>query len=187
MEDLSRAHNSPEIGFSESKINRISQNRQLLGPKLEVVVRNLNDEIVKWGYMAHENFRTSYTRLTEVVGDVESSYPIIGLSYDYLVDRGAVDSPNGSYEPPDHAVIVLSSNANETIIYDPYEGMSRKMQLQSQQQGLPRGAYMVVTPRLLKYWQEAGFPSWMFWVRRRTPPSQSKSTISSRLDSYSKQ
>ncbi len=174
------------IGLSETKINRLCQNRQYLGPKLEVVVRNLNDEIGKLGYIAEENFRTTYTKLGSVLADRESSYPIIGVSYDYLLDRGAISPLNGSIEPPDHAVIVLFSDANETVIYDPYEGISRKMQLQSQQQGLPRGTFMVVTPRILQYWQQAIFPSWMFRVRRRNPPSSRESTISSRLESYLK-
>lgn len=186
LDDLSRAHNSSAIRLAEAKINQICQNRPFLGPKLEVVVPNLNDQIGKWGYTAQENFRTSYSRMTSVLSDLECSYPMIGLSYGYLLERGAVAPLNKSMEPPDHVVIVLSSDASETVIYDPYEGLSRRMQLQSQQQGLPRGAFMMVTPRLLEHWQQALFPSWMFWVRRKTMLSPSKSTILSRLDSYSK-
>ncbi|MCJ7506156.1 hypothetical protein MUP05_06785 [Candidatus Bathyarchaeota archaeon] len=183
--DLSRRHNSTAIRLSETKINRICQNKGFLGPRPEVVVRNLNGEIRRLGYIAQESVRTSYARLGGVLADTESSFPTIGVSYDYLLDRGAVAPLDDAIEPPDHAVIVLSSNANETVIFDPYTGMSRKMQQQGEQQGLPRGAYMVVTPRILHHWQKAVFPSWMFWVRR-SPPSPSESTISPRLDSYQK-
>ncbi|MCX6659152.1 MAG: hypothetical protein NTX81_02045 [Candidatus Bathyarchaeota archaeon] len=186
LQDLSRTHNSTTIRLSESKINRICQNKGDLGPRLAVVVRNLNGEIRRLGYIAQESFRVSYDRMGRVLADKESSYPIIGLFYSYLLDRGAVEPlDDDSIEPPDHAVIVLSSNDSETMIFDPYAGISRKMQQQSNQQGLPKGAYIVPTPRILQYWEKASFSSWMFWVSRSLP-STNESIISTQLDSYSK-
>ena len=183
LHELSRAHNCTAIALSEQAINRLCRStNRLLGPKLEVVVPNITAELKQWGYIAVERSGQRYPDLTSILKDKETSYPIVGLSYDYLVYREAVRR-NGEPIPPDHATIVLCSDETETVIYDPYEGLSKRMQLQRQEQGMPRGTYMLPTARFLSYWEQASDPAWMFWIQHKPPARASAKSPS--LESYS--
>jgi hypothetical protein len=155
----------------------------LLGPKLEAVVPNMTAALREWGYIAVERSGQKYADLTDILTNLETSFPMVGLSRDYLVHRQAVKQ-DGVSNPVDHVVIVLCSGGTETLIYDPYEGLSKKMQLQRQNQGMPKGTYMLATARFLSYWEQASEPSWMFWVQRK--PSGRTSAKSPSLESYSK-
>jgi hypothetical protein len=155
----------------------------LLGPKLEAVVPDMTAALREWGYIAVERSGQKYADLTGILTDPETSFPMVGLSRDYLVYRQAVKQ-DGLSNPIDHVVIVLSSGGTETVIYDPYEGLSKKMQLQRQDQGMPKGTYTFATARFLSYWERASEPAWMFWVQHK--PSGRASAKSPSLESYSK-
>lgn len=167
----------------EHPINRLCRStNRLLGPKLEVVVPNMTAALREWGYIAVERSGQRHADLAGILTDSETSFPMVGLSHDYLVYRRAVQR-NGLSNPIDHVVIVLCSGGTETVIYDPYEGLSRMMQLQRQDQGMPRGTYMLPTARFLSYWEQASDPAWMFWVQHK--PSGRASAKSPSLESYS--
>jgi len=182
LDELSRNDASPQIGLSESRINDICRSKEPFGPKPEAVVPNLNTELKKWGYRTYETLRTSYSRLVGILTDDKSSFPIIGLSYDYLVDRKVFEPFTGGYAPPDHTVVVLSCDSSDVIFFDPFQGLSAVMQRQSQ--GLGKGVSLLPTPRALDYWQRAVFPSWAFWVSRVKGVSASDRTKSSALETY---
>jgi len=135
----------------------------------------------EWGYIAVERSGQKHADLTGILTDSETSFPMVGLSRDYLVYRQAVKQDGN---PIDHVVIVLSSGGIETVIYDPYEGPSKTMQLQRQDQGMPKGTYMLATARFLSYWEQASEPAWMFWVQHK--PSGRATAKSPSLESYSK-
>ncbi len=179
LKALAISHDYSAIGFSQQRVDKLCGYKQPFGPKLSLVVPNLNKALRSFGYAVYEQVPTTYDGLVKVLGDQESSYPIIGLSYQYLLDRNAVedlDIPN----PPDHTVIVLSCNPAETIIFDTYDARIRTMQGQSDRIG--RGLYLIPTSQMTAYWEKAVFGPWAFWVRRRTK----ESTKSTRLEEYGK-
>jgi hypothetical protein len=93
-----------------------------------------------------------YAGLVKIIGDRESSYPLIGFSYQYLVNRRAAQKLNIA-NPPDHVVIVLACNQSDTIIFDPFDARSRAMQASSGRIG--RGLYLMATSVMTRYWENA--------------------------------
>jgi hypothetical protein len=178
LKDLAASHDCPAIGFSEQKVNKLCGYREPFGPKPSLVVPNLNGALRGLGYVVREQLPARYDRLVKILADTESSYPLIGLAYQYLVDRDAAEDL-GIPSPPDHTVIVLSCNPTETIIFDPFDARSRAMQKSSDRIG--RGLYLIATTQMTDYWVRAIFSSWAFWVHRESE----ESAKNMRLERYS--
>jgi hypothetical protein len=178
LKELAVSHDCPAIGFSEQKVNRLCGYKEPFGPKPSLVVPNLNRALRGLGYAVREQLPTRYDGLVKILMDQESSYPLIGLAYQYLVDRDAAEDL-GIPSPPDHTVIVLSCNPAETVIFDPFDARSRAMQTHPDRIG--RGIYLTATSQMTEYWGRAIFGSWAFWVRRESE----ESAKSMRLEQYS--
>lgn len=185
LHELARAHNCTAIALSEQTINELCRStNRFLGPRLGSVVSNMNAVLKKWEYVAAERSAQTHTDLVGTMTNPEYSFPIVGLSYDYLIDRQAVKVDEARNSPVDHCTIVLCSGEVETVIYDPFEGLSKKMQVQREEQGMPKGTYMIPTSRFLRYWEKASDPAWMFWVQHK--PTGRASAKSPALESYAK-
>jgi len=156
--------------MTEKKINEICKFKQFIGPKLAVVVKNLNAELRKYRFEAREKQGASYDELMGILKDRNASYPIIGLSYEYLETevlqvRLQVQNRDSYEQMPDHAAIVLASDDSDTVLYDPYASHSKR---RKQDPLLSEGIVRRPTPRVLAYWEKALFSDWMLWIRRLT-------------------
>jgi len=165
LKNLASSHDSPAIGLPEHQVNKLCSYKENFGPKLAIVVPKLNRELRQLGYAVRERSPTTYDAMLKVLEDQESSYPVIGLCYQYLLDHNAAE-PLDIPSPPDHTVIVLSSSSTETVIFDTFDARIRNAQGNPDRIG--RGIYVIPTTKLMEYWEKASFTSWMFWVRKES-------------------
>lgn len=153
-----------DVRIPEARVNKLCGFRDFRGPVLDIVVPNLNKVLRPLGYEAHENRRQRFDDLSKRVRDNDASYPMIGLAYSYLISELKLRAPSQINEPPDHVVVVLECNPEETLMFDPYQGMIRRAPKSDEE---ARGIVVLSTPRLLEYWNSSQDPSWMFWVERK--------------------
>jgi hypothetical protein len=180
LKALANMHQYPPIAFPEHQVNKLCGYRMDFGPNMSIVVPNMDKALRSHGYGAYTKIPTTYDALVKIVEDKESSYPVIEVSYKYLEDRtDLAEDEVGIGSPPDHMIIVLSCNPDQTIIFDPYDAHSKVMQTRPDRVG--RGLYVISTGQLTEYWEKAFYGSWTFWVRRKTKET-TKSTF---LDQYS--
>ncbi|MDG6933530.1 MAG: hypothetical protein JRN68_02415 [Nitrososphaerota archaeon] len=166
LEELASRHERNDIRLSEKRINEITKFRDLIGPRLEVVVSNLRSVISKYGYFPYEKFNAKYDNVLKVLKDQECSYPLVGLAYSYLRrERGMFTNDVPPENPPDHVVILLLLNKDDAVLYDPYGKFSRT---RSNDGTLPEGVFRLPTSRFLDvYWHGASEPSWFFYIERK--------------------
>jgi hypothetical protein len=173
LTELSERQGDKRIKLSEKRINQLTKFREFIGPKLEIVVRNINKEIMKYGYKAYEDFNGTYQQLLDILKDTQCSYPLVGLAHSYLVnERGLFRGEENIELPPDHVVTVIDINEENTFFFDPYGRYSRF------QSDFPEGIFTLSTSRFLdEYWTKALFCNWLFWIGRSDAGTQ-------KLDSY---
>ena len=174
LKALANSHHYPPIGLPEQRVNKLCGYKLNFGPDMSVVVPNMNKALRSYGYGVYTQVSMTYNALVKIIEDKETSYQSIEVSYEYLEDRGGEAVKLDISYPPDHMLIVLSCNATETIIFDPYDARSRAMQGLSDRIG--RGLYVISTGQMTEYWEKAFIGSWAFWVRRRGKET-TKSTL----------
>ncbi|MEM3186320.1 MAG: hypothetical protein QXQ39_06545 [Conexivisphaerales archaeon] len=164
LQELGSRYNENNIILSEKKINEITKFKDPIGPKLEIVVRNLNKAISKYGYYSSERSEATFNDLLRILKDEQCSYPLVGLAYSYLVVERKLFKDNTSINNlPDHVVTVLVMNEERTIFHDPYGSFVR-----APEQGLPKGVFSLSTPKFLdEYWKKALFSCWFFYIQRK--------------------
>ncbi len=157
LKELSNRH-QVGIGYSEKKVNRLVRFKEMLGPKLEVIVPNIDEQLRKADYRCYEKTSTSYGELLRILGEPNCSYPLVGVSPEYFKEVAPRYPTKGV--PNDHVLICLRLDDEEIIVWDGYVhylGASVRMEG-------PVGLVRVSTGRFLELWNDAFDPSWMFWV-----------------------
>ncbi len=179
LKALAVSHSYPAIALSEQRVNQLCRYRLNFGPIMIDIVPNLNKALKSYGYRAYGQVGITYDTMVKIIEDKDSSYPIIELSHKYLDDRRGSAEELGIPHPPDHVIIVLSSNANETIIFDPFDTRSKSMQALPDRIG--KGLYLMSTSQITEYWEKAS-TGWAFWISRKAGET-TKSTV---LEQYTK-
>ncbi len=164
LKALAVSHNYPAIALSEARVNQLCRYRLNFGPIMIDIVPNLNKILESYGYRAYGQVGITYDAMVKTIQDKESSYPIIELSHKYLDDRRGAAEELGILNPPDHVIIVLSSDANETVIFDPFDTRSKTMQARPDRIG--NGLYLMSTTKITEYWEHAS-TGWAFWISRK--------------------
>ncbi len=147
LKALSITHHFHQIAFTEKQVNKLCGYKMDFGPDMGIVFANVNRALKPFGYGAYTRRPMTYDALVGVVKDTESSYPLIEVSHKYLEDRCGVQEevPN----PPDHMIVILSCDPNETIIYDPYD--VHNMATLTRPDRIGRGLYLLSTGEALDY------------------------------------
>ncbi|MHB8568091.1 MAG: hypothetical protein ACYC7D_15920 [Nitrososphaerales archaeon] len=162
LHDLCIRHAIPGLGLPESRVNKICNYRDVLGPKLDSIVPNLNHALLQMSYTSFEKSRRKYDDLANTTKNPWSSYPLVSLSFSYLLKEQLVNE-KALYGDPDHVVIVLSCDQSSVFFFDPYEGFIRRPRTKN---SIGRGVASLSTPKFLQYWDSASDPSWIFWIER---------------------
>jgi len=176
LKALAASHRYPPIALSERRVNQLCRYRLNFGPIMNDIVSNMKGAIRSFGYAAYAGAHMTYGTLAKVIDDKEGSYPVIELSHKYLDDRCDSTEDSTSENPPDHVVIVLCSDPNETIIFDPFDTRNKVMRKLPDRIG--RGLYLMPTGQIMEYWDKA-FRSWAFWIGRlsRKTRGTTRSTV----------
>lgn len=95
--------------------------------------------------------------------DKAFSYPVVGLSHEYLRNERDYRKDNDS----DHAVMVFRSTGEITMVYDPFESI-KPMPVRLNQ-NLGRGVVALKTPDFISYWRGASVATqWCLWMKKET-------------------
>jgi hypothetical protein len=153
----------PDLNLPLQRVNEICGYRNNVGARMIVVIPNLRKALGAFACSAEEKVGTSHNRLRSVLVDKGCSYPIVGLSHEYLRNERDYRSQNDS----DHTVIVFRSTGEITVVYDPFESIvpmpSRK------NQNLGRGVVALKTSDFITYWKGASVSTaWSLWIRKET-------------------
>lgn len=111
-----------------------------------------------------EAIRSTYKQLSTILSDPERSYPLVGVSAQYLIREHGFDELNEQSTPPDHVVIAMYSDKDRTAVFDPFMAFSRKKQ--KLDNGFGKGIVVLPTSQFLADWESATFNSWSFWVEK---------------------
>ena len=95
--------------------------------------------------------------------DQGCSYPIVGLSHEYLRNERDYRKDNDA----DHTVIILRSTGEVTVVYDPFESIVPMPSRRNQNLGT--GMVALKTSDFITYWKGASVStSWCLWIRKET-------------------
>jgi hypothetical protein len=163
LHEMALRFTDPDLNFPLQKVNDICGYRNNVGPRMIVVVPNLKKALKVFRYSVDEKVGTSHTRMRAILVDQSCSYPVVGLSHEYLRNERDYRKDNDA----DHTVIVLRSTGEITVIYDPFESIvpmsSRK------NQNLGKGVVALKTSDFITYWKGASVStSWTLWIRKET-------------------
>lgn len=163
LHELGDRDDRRDIQFSETRINQICGYKHPIGPNVRVIIPNLNKALGRTGYTARDRVRSTFDNLRSVLTDQSCSYPLLGLSYEYLRNEHDYRRSDGS----DHVVIVFKANDLSFALYDPFEGLRPSMRRANL--GYGKGIVVIPTTDILDYWENASVStSWMLWVRKET-------------------
>jgi len=163
LQDLGLSHGNPDLAVHQAEVNRLCGYKDWMGPKSEVVVKNLNRRLNPLGHRAYEKNGVTLGELRRVLDDVECSFPVIGLQQEYFKEEWGIDFGEQKTKP-DHTVILLLQNDEQMGFYDPFEGRTQRMHQRNQGNG--KGVVVLPTPRVSAYWESARESSWFMWLRR---------------------
>ena len=145
------------------KVNKICGYKNPRGVIPEKLVPNLRRALRPLGYNPVERFGATRTMLNRVIMEKGCSFPIVGLSHEYMREERDYRGDNDA----DHSVILLKCGEQVSIVYDPFESISPSME--RREQGLGRGVVALFTYKFLEYWKLASVASnWMLWIERQT-------------------
>lgn len=159
LKDLSKRH-GVGIGLSEQRVNKLVGYTERLGPRLNVVVTNLNAQLRKADYRCGEKTSAKYSELLSILRDEEQSYPLVGVAPDYFNEVAPRYRTVGSAD--DHVLICLKLTEEEIIVWD---GYIHHLGASVRVEGAP-GLMRLATGRFLELWDGAWDPSWVFWISR---------------------
>lgn len=170
LNEISRRLECPDIGFSEEKINKITLYKYPVGPISRLAIPNLNKKIKPHNFIGYDKPNLNFKKMINVLKDKKCSYPLLDFPYRYLVEKGAIKQSGNLSGFPDHVVILLFSDDDNTIIYDPYMGISSSMRRNNDDLG--KGIVCLSTSEALSYWEDAFDSSCMIWIKRETNTSE---------------
>ena len=163
LHELGDRHGRKDIQFTEARVDQICGYKHPIGINVRVVVPNLNQALKGTGYTVHDRVRSSFPNLRSVLTDTSCSFPLAGLSFEYLRDIHGYGRTDGS----DHVVIVFKASDVNVAVYDPFEGLNPSMRRANQ--GYGKGVVVLPTSEFLTYWEDAIVStSWMLWIRKET-------------------
>jgi hypothetical protein len=163
LHELASRFEDPDLNFPLQKVNDICGYRNNVGPRIIVVIPNLRKALKAFRYYADDKVGTSHTRLRSVLVDKGCSYPIVGLSHEYLRNERDYRKENDA----DHTVIVLRSTGEITVVYDPFESIVPMPSRRNQNLG--KGVVALKTSDFITYWKGASVStSWSLWIRKET-------------------
>ena len=125
--------------------------------------------------------RTGASRinLVRVIKEKGCSFPLVGLSHEYMRDERDYRGENDA----DHAVVMFRCSDAITIVYDPFEAVSPAMKRRNE--GYGRGVVPMHTWKFLDYWRLASVSrNWMCWVEAATVKNETLQS-QTRLDGNS--
>ena len=164
LEELADRLDEPVFRQSEARLNKAmgyGSGMGALGIRLDRVRPNVNRLIEASGYGLVEQAGVGFDGLVVNIKSEELSYPVAGLSSQYLSDkpRGARLRIEGDLaEAVDHTCIVLAADSSNVTIFDPLERFS----------GSGKGSDGIIslsTPSFLSYWSRASVErEWLMYA-----------------------
>lgn len=163
LHNLGDSLSDGRLNLPLARVNRICGYKNPRGVAPDKLVPNLKKALLPLGYNAIEKPDSSRNNLNRIIAESGCSFPVVGLSHEYLRDERDYRGENDS----DHAVIMLKCADQVSLIYDPFEHASPAMARKDQ--GLGRGVVAMHTWKFLDYWRLASVSrNWMLWIERAT-------------------
>lgn len=163
----------PRLKMSLARVNKICGYRNPIGVPPDKLIPNLRKALRPLGYNAVERMGASRNALNRVIAEKGCSFPVVGLSHEYLREERDYRGDNDS----DHAVIMLKCTDRLSLIYDPFEAVSPAMARRDQ--GLGKGVVALHTYRFLDYWKLAQVSrNWTMWIERATVKNETLDSVS---------
>jgi hypothetical protein len=179
LEELAARTENPALKQSESNLNKAMGYGGKMGAlsiRVGRVRPNLNRLLEPLGYRIEEEKGVTLQGLARNLAKESTSYPIAGLSYEYLRKKKSTLRLRIEGEPPvgfDHAVVVLKVDSNEVVFFDPLERFSRGGKGND-------GLITLGAPTYLAYWSHASVEK--EWMMYAVPISIRKGATQGRLE-----
>ena len=170
LEELAERLDRPSLRQSEARLNRAMGYGRGLGAlniRIDRVRPAVNELIGPLGFELIEESLVGFDGLLVNLRSDGFSYPIAGMSFQYLADKPEQASLRFEGEPAssvDHTVIVLAADTEEVTVFDPMERFSKAGKGGD-------GLISLSTPAFLSYWSQASVErEWLMYaapVKRR--------------------
>jgi len=121
----------------------------------------LNDFLSAYNLMIeiNEGSFSDFQKLVAVFLNNKYSYPIVGLSPEYLNDIGVNhESQNAQYQW-DHIIIILGTDEQNIYFYDSF------IKMMMSRGSLMERKYSISQTKFYSYWSNATFPNWIGYVK----------------------
>lgn len=167
LRELSRRHADPTLGLPYAVVSSALP-PALEGASWRRAVRTLGNRLPR-NYRVFNRIGSPESRWQEVekiLHDEESSLPIIAVSSGYWAE---VSDGIRAADNMDHTLVVLAVESGKVIVFDSYAAINSRSthaKSRSRSVSLSDGIVPVSPVKLIRYWQEAGIPSYLFWVAR---------------------
>ncbi len=164
LKELSERVDKPAICIGESKLNRAmgyGGGYGALSIRIDRVAPNINKQLKSLGYELQERTDVGFDKLVSNLASQGLSYPIAGLSYEYL--RSKRTTPEIAFEEQipegiDHAVVVFEANQADVTVFDPMERFGKAGKGGD-------GIITLTTPRFLSLWSSASVDrEWLMYI-----------------------
>jgi hypothetical protein len=178
IHELSDRFNIPPLRFSEADVNDACGYANPRGYTPWKVIPGLRKLLNPLGWTPNQDSKVSHSRMRKVIQNKECSYPIVSLSGEYM--RETVDYRTGIVD--DHAVVVLRSAGDWTVVYDPYPVVSPVARARLRKYGT--GVVPIRTTKFIRYWSETSIVSkWTFWIMKwgKAEPLESYTEVQTAL------
>jgi hypothetical protein len=167
LRELSRRHADPSVGLSYSQVVSVLP-PALEGPSWSRAVRTLGSRLPD-NYKVFNRKGSSEARwpdVERVLRDEDASLPIIGVSSSYWREVSDAIKPADAM---DHTLLVLGSESEKVTLFDSYAAIfahSTHAKIRGPGVALSDGIVEVSPVKLIRYWEEAGIPRYLFWIQR---------------------
>lgn len=167
LRELSRRHADPLLSLPYAAVSSVLP-PALEGASWRRAVKTLGSRLPNNYRVLNRigSFESRWQDVERILGDEESSLPIIAVSSQYWSEVSDKMDPN---ESMDHALIVLESDATRVTVFDSYAAIlsrSTHAKTRGRKVTLEDGLISVSPVKLLRYWEGAGIPKYLFWVTR---------------------
>ena len=164
LKELSERVDRPALSIGEAKLNRAmgyGGGYGALSIRIDRVAPNVNKQLRPLGYEIQERSNVGFDKLVSNLASEGLSYPIAGLSYQYLRSKRSTAETLFQDEIPegiDHSVVVLEVNQTNVTAFDPMERFGKAGKGSD-------GIITLTTPSFLSLWSSASVDrEWLMYV-----------------------
>jgi hypothetical protein len=175
LSELSARLAAPRLAVGYGEAMRLCGYRNILGIRESVVTPNFVRRLEPAGYVPQEyEFCRSWTLVSELLRDQESSFPLISVGADYWQEVAtpeylAAQRARGLPRDLDHVLVVLREETNDLVtLFDSYLGILSRSGRCSLGTRITPSEALVGIPKehLIKYWNSASLKApWAWCVR----------------------